>query len=516
MNEGNETGRRIRSRDVMMNAVTSYGGNVIDIAVFLVLLPFIINTVGTQDYGLWSLVWAIVSVLAMMDLGFSQSVVKFVADARGRDDDDRQRTVVCTLFWVFVAQMAAIMVLVGLAALFFEDIFNVPADKVDTARQVLLIVGGGFAVGVPFGMFRGVLTGHQKQWAPNIYKILATITYSALVLVLLRVWPGLRTLAFLNLTITIGPLLATAIHARRAIPFLSLSPRYFDRSVLGEIWSHSFYFMLINVSGLIYTRVDTFIIQAALDLTAVAVYSLAMRVSDQVQNLTLHVARILTPVVAQLHGANDEERLLKVWLKGTKIAVALAAPLVVGCMALARPLVVNWTNNDFLGSAPVLQILLAAVFVNVVHSNSHILLSMRGRQRFLAFVLLAAQAVNAGLSILLVGRWGILGVAAATLAANLPFQVLLVQLRLKKLYDLSLAAFYGRTVLPSLLPLAVMLAVFWGWERVHAVSSLVEVGVVEAVGVLIFWAVFWKTGLDGDEREQIAAQFRGLMHRDRK
>lgn len=513
MSDTRNASHRIRPRDVMLNALSGYGGNLVDIALFLFLLPFIIDTVGTENFGLWSLVWAVVSVLAMMDLGFSQSVVKFVADARGRDDDDRQRTVVCTLFWVFFAQMLAIFVLLSLSFAFFGDLFEVPSHKVGIARQVLLIVGGGFAVGVPFGMFRSVLTGHQRQWIPNVYKIGATITYSALVFILLRVSDSLLTLALLNLIVTMGPLVATTFHAKASIPFLSLSPRHFDRGILREVWSHSFYFMLINVAALIYTRVDTFIIQAALDLTAVAFYSLAMRVSDQVQNLCLHVARTLTPVVAQLHGAREEERLRRVWLKGTKIAVALAAPLVVGCAALAHPLVVHWTSEEFIPSVPVLQFLLAAVLINVVHSNSHILLSMRGRQRYLALVLLGSQVANAALSILLVSEYGILGVAAATLVTTVPFQVVLVQLRLKRLYSLSLVLFYRKTVLPSVLPLAVMLGGFWAWEQVHVISSLVEVAAVEAIGVVLFWAVFWRLGLDHEERAEVATQVKGLLKR---
>jgi len=513
MSDNSADNNSIRPRDVMLNALSGYGGNVVDIALFLVLLPFIIDSIGTEDFGLWSLIWALVSVLAMMDLGFSQSVVKFVADARGRDDEGRQRTVVCTLFWVFFAQMIAIFLLLGLAFLFFDSLFQVPPGKVQTARMVLLIVGGGFAVSVPFGMFRGVLTGHQRQWIPNVYKIVGTVIYSALVFIILRVSPDLPTLAMLNLIVTVGPLVAVAVHARATIPSLSLAPRNFDRRILREVWSHSFYFMLINVAALIYSRVDTFIIQAALDLTAVAFYALAMRISDQVQNLCLHVARTLTPVIAQLHGANDEERLKHVWMKGTKYSVALAAPLVLGAVALARPLVVHWTSTEFTPSVSVLQILLIAVMINVIHSNSHILLSMSGRQRFLALVLLGSQVANAALSILLVRRFGILGVAAATLVTIIPFQVCLVQWRLKKLHGMSFSAFYGGTVLPSVIPLAAMLGCFLLWQEIHVISSLVETALLEIFGVVLFWAVFWKLGLNREERKEVSEQVKGLLRR---
>jgi len=503
--------RDIRPGHLLMNAVSSYGGNLVDIAVFLALLPFIIDSVGTENFGLWSLVWAIVSVLAMVDLGFSQSVVKFVADARGRNETDRQRDVVCTLFWVFSAQMIVILALVGGACLCFDRIFDVPPDKVETARLVLLIVGGGFAAGVPFGTFRGVMIGHQRQWVPNVYRIGSTIVYSTLVFILLRIYPDLRTLAALNLIVTVLPLMAVAIHARATIPLLSLHPRHFRMEILREVWSHSFYFMLINVSTLIYTRVDTFIIQASLDLTAVALYALAMRVSEQAQNFCLHLTRTLTPVVAELHGAEEEDRLIQVWLKGTKAAVALATPLVIGCAVLARPLLVSWTSEEFLPSVHVLQILLVTVMINVIHSNSAILLSMRGRQRYLAFVLLGQQVANVALSLLLVRDFGILGVACATLITSIPFQFGLVQGRLRSLHGLTFRAYYGQTVVPSVLPTLLMVGVIGAWEYVHPVTGLLEVACVEATGAVVFGIAFWRLGMNPDERSDVAGLLRRVV-----
>lgn len=517
MNENEHTPRNINPRDVLLNALSSYGGNLVDIAVFLLLLPFIIDSIGTQSFGLWSLVWAIVTTLSLMDLGFGQTVVKFVAGARGKsregDRGDRnQRTLVCTLFWIHVAQMIGILVLLGLIWLLFEDLFEVEG-RVEEARMILLIVGGGFAMSVPFGMFRGILIAHQKQWLPNLYRILATVIYAVLVLVVLRISPELSTLAFLNLIVTVGPLAAVTVHARVTLPGLSLRLRHFDRTILRDLWSHSFYFLIINFAALVYTRVDTFIIQAALNLTAVAMYALAMRVSDQVESFCLHVARTLTPVVAELHGAEEKARLIQVWLFGTKVAVAIGTPLVIGCVALARPLVVHWTGNEFLDAVPVLQILLLSVFVNVIHSNSHILLSMRGRQRYLAFALLGAQCANAALSIALVGTYGILGVAVATILTNVPFQVFVIQGKLKAVHNLSLSRFYGRTLLPSAVPLAAMLAALWTWNAIHTLGGLAEVALCEGLGCLVFWATFWGLGFGAEERTRIRGILRKIIRK---
>ena len=87
-----------RSRYILVNTLSSYGRDIIDTITFLVLIPFIIKTLGTETFGLWSLIWSFLAFFELADMGFGASVVKYVADARGRQDIERQQAIICTLF----------------------------------------------------------------------------------------------------------------------------------------------------------------------------------------------------------------------------------------------------------------------------------------------------------------------------------------------------------------------------------------------------------------------------------
>jgi O-antigen/teichoic acid export membrane protein len=498
MNEGSS--RKGRSRDILANVLTSYVREVVEILSFLVLIPFLIRTLGTETFGLWSLIWSFVSLFSLIDMGIGSSVVKYVADAKGRDDLERQQQVISTIFWIYMG--LGVLLLGGVAAslLFFNEAFDIPEAQRASARMVLLILGVRSAFSIPLDLFRGILVGYQRSRVANAYRTLATVAYFIAVLLVLPHVPTLWMLAALNLLMGVVPRLAMLIHARTTLPGVTLHPRYFNRKTVGEVTSFSVYFMIIQVSALIYTRVDALIIKAYLPLEMVAVYSIAMRLSDTAERFCTQLDRVLTPVVAELKGAEDTANIRAVWFRGTKLTVAMAAPLVTGLAMLAEPLIRAWTGPEFALAAPTLYWLLAATMIGIIHGNTHNLLSMGGDQRYQAFSVLAGQGLNILLSILLIRPFGIVGVSMATLLSILPSDVGLIQTRAGRRYGCSHWAFYRRTVLPSV-PSAVLIAAFlYGVQRWWKLDTLVEVGLAEAAGVALFGLSFWWIGFDGKER----------------
>lgn len=505
---------RLGLKRILINTVSSQVDRAVDAVVFLILIPFVVHTVGTAEWGLWSLIWAVVSLFALIDLGFSTSVVKYVADARGRRDVVRLRKVICTLFWVFVAQSALLAVVSASLFRNFDRIFVLPENLKDTAELVFLVVASGFLIKLPMAMFRGVLVGDQKTWLANAYHIGTNLLYFGAVVLILPASPTLRTFAWLNWITTLLPAALVTLHCsitmRRE---LSISPRDFEWGILREIWGFSFYLMLIQLAALLGSRVDTFVVKSALPLTAVAVYAIALRVTDEARNFCIQITRTLTPVVAELHSAGARERLVRVWLTGTRFTVAFATPLLIGCAVLARPLLLAWMGPEFEATVVPLQLLLLATLGSLVHGHSQSQLSMCGDQRFLALAMILGQVMNLGLSLGFVVDFGLVGVAAASLVGPLATDLCLVQPRIGARFGVSVLSFYRQTCLPSLVPCLAMVGVQHSIRQLWSLTTLWEVALLEVVNVVTFWAAFWWLGVATEERAFVVARIRGRVQR---
>ena len=388
----------------------------------------------------------------------------------------------------------------AVSLLFFNQVFEIPANQAESARSVLLIIGARSALYMPLGMFRGVLVGHQKMKVANGYKVLGGLAYFVSVLIVLSRIPDLRVLAGLNALMGVLPMFAMMVHVKMTLPELSLRPMFFDRSLVRELSTFSLYFSLIQIAGLIATRVDAIVIKLFMPLQMVAVYSIGIRLSGKAEQFCSHLIKALTPVVAELHGAGEQQNIRAVWYRGSKLTTAFATPLLLGLALLAEPLIISWTSPEFQMSVPVCQWLVAAIMISVIHGNTSNILSMGGQQKFLAFSILGCQVVNLGLSLFLIHIYGIIGVAMATFIAYVPVYVGFIQTRAGRVHERSHWDFYKSTLFPSIVPALLMAAFLVGVQRYRPVTNLVEVAILEILGSMVFAGAFWLIGFSGKER----------------
>lgn len=487
------------------NTITGYVKMGIQVLLILVLTPFLIDKLGVDEFGLWSLVWAVVSMFGLINLGFGAAVGKFIADARGRRDPEAYRSSLATLFWTHLVEMVLLFATVGVVTLLAGRVFSVPADQVPRTQQLLLILGVATAVQLPLSVFRGVFAGHQEWTVTNAYEILGSVLYCGVTLIVLPLSPNVVTLALINgVSLTLAMVFTTA-HAFKRFPGVSrsLHPRYASWRKLREIWGVSAFFAIIAVAGIISTRVDTVIIDRWLDLRAIAIYAVAARISQYVVGFGVQLAQTLSPVVAELHGGDDEKALREVWVDGSKFAVAIAAPCVLVLAVLARPFIEAWLGPELAPAAFILQILLCASLITIIHSNSQNYLAMRGEQAALAGGVMGGEVLNVVLSIALITAFGLTGVAAATLVVAVVVNAGFVMQRVTKQQRSTRWFFYKKVLVPSVVPLAGSALALVGLMTVYPLTNLIEVGVAGGLGVVVFWGLYWPLGMNAAERRSV-------------
>jgi len=496
-----------RSRGLIFDALSGYARDVVEAVVFLLVTPLLISVLGLEQYGIWSLLWAVLGVLNLLALGLGPSVVKFVADARGRGDVGRHGRVVATLFWMYVGVGIVLLACAIPLGLRLGSWFDLPADLHPVVAGALIVLALRAVLILALDTFRGVLIGHGLLRVVHALWIPSHLGYLLAAFLVLPRWGDLRVVAALSLAAAVLPMLAMAARARR-LPGVSVAPRFVDRGIMRELGGFSACFLIVQVSLVLATRCDAFVIGGALGLEAVGLYALAMRLSEKAGQFCGHIQKALTPVAAEYHGAGRAEELQRLWLDGARFATAFATPLLVGAILLAEPLLVAWAGPSFAAAAPALQWLLAATLVGVAHCSTHNVLGMGGQHRYLAGALLVAQIANVALSLLFVRTWGISGVAAATLAGTAPVQVFWIQRHAARQLGIGRVTFYRRALGPSLLPGLAMTLMLLALSEAVSLDAVWKIALAEFLAVALFWGLFWRSGLTTAERERILALLR--------
>ena len=69
----------------IVNIATSYLRFGTGMLTVFLMMPFVIASIGMEQFGLWSLLFAVVGLFGLLDLGLATAAVKHVAEAAGSE-----------------------------------------------------------------------------------------------------------------------------------------------------------------------------------------------------------------------------------------------------------------------------------------------------------------------------------------------------------------------------------------------------------------------------------------------
>lgn len=498
---------------VARNVSTRYLSIFVDGALGLVMLPFNVSHLGPAAYGLWALTASVTWFFNVLDLGYGGAVVKFIAQYRAWRDRRALNEILSTVALVCTALGALCFLVTGVIAWQIDRLFNIEPAQVTTARQVLLIIGTYLSVRFAFAIFGSVVYGFQRYYLNNAVSIGLSIVVALVNLAVLSAGYGLVQLVAATTAVRLLWLGFFAWNAYRVYPGLQVRPSLFRRARLEEVTGFSIYMLVLDWSAKLNYSADTLVIGAMLNTTAVALWTVGQRLSVFAQQLTNQLNDALFPLVVDSDAAQRQDRLQAILIQGTKLSLAIAAPLCVGVIMLAEPLIYSWVGTGFASSVRPTQILIGVVLIRVSTASANLILKGAGQHKLLACTNATAALVNILLSIALIRPLGLIGAALGTLIPITAATTFVLYPAACRRVGVSSARPLTQGIWPALWPAAVMAAVLWVGQRVPA-DNLFEVALHLAAGGLVYAGLFLTVSVGAGERRFYWTRLRTLVARE--
>ncbi len=489
------------ARRVALDTATSYLRYGVVIVVQLALIPYLVDRLGDDGYGLWTLTFSVLGFLSLVDFGFATSVVRFTAEARGSGDVDRRNRLLSTVLAVYLVLACVAALVVGGLSPFYADLFGIPEASRQAALPLLWVLAArSIAVSLPFGMFRSILFGNGRIGWVNAVQAGGSVLYAVASVAALECGGGLIGLAWANVAAFAVENLAYMAVAYGTMPDLRISLRRFDRTMLGAAaWISAAQFV-VTVSSLVLLRTDPIIVNAFLPLSAVALYGVALKVAENALMLIKQGVNVLGPLAAEWSGAGRQDDVRRLLVGGARLALAPAAGMAVAAAALGREALSSWIGPDYGEGALVLSILMASVALLVPQMVASGVFSMTGHHRLTAWAAFLSMTVNVVASLLLVWRIGLPGVALGTLVATALVDVGVVLALVRHAYGVGFGEYLREVFLPSLLPAAGGYLAMVGLKAALPPANLAVVLGEAVAGCAVFAALFVAFGLTRDDR----------------
>jgi len=367
----------------------------------------------------------------------------------------------------------AVLVLISLAIIIPFAPLLTPSGPI---AQLLLIFS--FAL-IPMALnLAWVFRGREKMKMVGVSELLQTGSYLTLLLLLVSGPSHLLRV----------PVLFVAGHALAAL-LLLVNHLYrwgrpqFSRSPAGhwKLLRTSFPVVITLFLHQIYFNFDTLMLGFMRGDKEVGLYNATYRIIFVILSVNTVFMEAVYPTFAKLfkEGSSQVAELLG---KTLSISVAVALPIGMACLVLARPLMLALFGPDYLGGAEALKILVWSASLAFVGANYGYCLVACGLQKILAYTAALGALANIALNLWLIPRFGILGACVATIIS----QALILFCE---------SAAFARRVKPVFPSFGLLLkstaASLFLCLGLYALGDLVHVFILVAAGTLVYGAMLW-------------------------
>jgi O-antigen/teichoic acid export membrane protein len=505
----------IMARRVVRAAASNMAGRFVSILVWFLLTPFVLHAVGPVAYGLWVLVTSLVSYGFLLDLGVSATLTKYVAEHVSRGEFESTQRYVATAVRLQTLLGGLVFLLALLLGVLLPAVLTVDADLRRELPTLVILMGATVGLSLASSPQTAVLRGIQRFDLANVLVVTNTLLTAAGIVVALRAGAGLIGIVAVTIPATVlTSALGIALVARTA-PSIRITWRGGSRWHGRRILRFSSPIFAVQIAGVLQTRTDEFVIAALLSVGSVTPYALARRLSEIPQIVGEQALKVLLPISSELEASHEPERVKAAFVTGTRIALALVAPMGLVIVCLADEILAAWVGPAYANPGPVVAILVAAVILDAVLWPGAYVLQGIGRHQPLALIAVASGILNVTMSIVLVGPLGLAGAAMGTLIGH-GLGVGLTTPYVVRVLGVTPRELVGRIALPAIVPLGPATAAIVGARTLLPDPGPVGIGVIAALGLGTYAGVYLLIGASVVERRiarELLAHFRAGVQR---
>lgn len=384
-----------------------------NVIVSFLLTPFVVHSLGDRMYGFWTLIGTFIGYYGLLDFGLSTAVTRYVAGAIGaQDEKECNRVITGALFiyiWVGVIAFLVTILLAILSPLIFKN----PEDIL-LFKYVILVLGLSTAINFPMKVFQGILTAQLRFEIISGLQIMSLLFRTCLVVWVLSSGYGVLALSIVTFLAGIPEIVMNVYYSYKSFPALSIKISERDVHSMKKLFSYSSFTFIAQIGDLLRFQLDALVISAYIGLSAVAHFNIASILAMHFGFFVVSCMGVMGPLFSRLHGANDHESLKKVFIFSTRISVCISSYVGFGLIAWGKPFIERWMGPEYLDAYPVLVVLTLGGIFALWQSPSVSLLYATSKHKYYALFNTVEGVINLILSILLVNKYGIFGVALGT------------------------------------------------------------------------------------------------------
>ena len=499
---------------IKIGALLSYVVLALNNLVGLLYTPFMLRMMGKSEYGLYSIAASIVAYLTILDLGFSNAVVRYTAKFRAENKLEEQYKMF-GMFFLLYCGIGLITLLAG-SVLYInaESIFDssMTPNELSRTKVILLLMIFNLSITFPFSIFGSIITAYEQFIFQKIIAISRIILNTATMIVLLNM--GYKALAMV-IVATIFNILTLGINFLYCKHNLKIKLIFskFQWSFLKEISIYSFWIFLNAIMDNIYWSSGQIILGAMAGTAVVAVYAIAIQLQNFYMNFSTAINGVFLPKMTALVVQDDDKAVISdIFIKIGRIQYCVMALILSGFILFGKQFINLWAGKGYAQAYTIALLFFIPLTIPLIQNMGIIILQARNQMKFRCLLYLVISVASLALQIPLAHKYGGVGCAIAIAIALLLGQGIIMNIYYQTKQKINIVRFWLEISKMSIIPIILTVTAYHILQH-YVLDSITKLAIGIVLYLIAYIPLFFALSMNSYEKNLILKPIKKVIRR---
>lgn len=312
------------NKRIAKNTLLLYFRMLLMMAVSLFTSRVVLNTLGVEDFGIYSVVGGVVGMFVFINNSMSSATQRYITFALGKGDKNRLQTIFSTTLQIH-SLIAVIIVLLGetVGLWFLYNKMQIPAERMDAAVWVMQCSIVSMVVMIVSVPYNADVIAHEKMSAFAYISILEVVLKLAIVyLLLVFSYDKLILYAILILMIQILIRFCYSIYCNKHFEETKYK-HVWDKKLFKEMTGFAGWSLFGNMAGVLFGQGLNMLLNVFFGPVVNAARAVAVQVQGAIQQFVGNFQTALNPQITKTYAAGELNEMHRLMFRSARFSFYL-------------------------------------------------------------------------------------------------------------------------------------------------------------------------------------------------
>ena len=490
----------MKDKELKIGVILSYLSIFITNIISIIYTPIMLRLLGQSEYGLYTLVTAVISYLGLFSFGFDSAFIRYYSRYKVKDEKEK----IYNLNGMFLIIYTILALLTIISGIFLinntELVFGnkLSISQIGEAKILMAFMVFNIALSFPASVFNSNITANEKYIFQKMVGICNSILSPMIMLPLLLL--GFKSIS-LVIASTVISITSLIINIYYCVKKLNMKVYFngMDFNLMGEIAIFSVYIFMNMIVDQINWSVDKYLLGIMRGTTAVAIYGIGSQFNSYYITFSTAISNVFIPKINRMSVENDNNKLTDLFINVGRVQFFVLILILTGYIIFGKYFICVWAGEKYLESYYIGLILMIPITIPLIQNVGIEIQRAKNMHKFRSIIYCMIVVINVIVSIPLCKKWGGIGCVIGTAIGIVIGNIIIMNIYYQKKVGIDILRFWKNIL--KCVPI-IILALIFGLTLVNIIkiNSLINFIAGVIIYIIGYFSILWKFALNNNEK----------------